>query len=44
MKAYILPEAVREALLQYFAQRPWGEADPAVRALLSLEEAPNDAE
>lgn len=39
---YFITEEVRDALLQYFAQRPWGEADPAVRALLSLEEVPEN--
>jgi len=38
-KAFILPADIRDALLQYLASRPWGEADPAMRALLSLKEA-----
>lgn len=41
---YILTAEIHGALLKYFAGRPWGEADPAVRALMSLKQsAPESA-
>jgi hypothetical protein len=34
----ILPAEMRDAILQYLATRPWGEANPIIQALASLSE------
>ena len=39
-KRLLLPMSVGQAILDYFTQRPYGEAKPFVDALLSLEELP----
>ena len=43
MKNYILPEDLREALMGYLRTRPYGEVVDGMKALESLEEAPESA-
>jgi hypothetical protein len=38
-KNYIMPAALRDALLSYLSSRPWAEVNEGVAALQSLEEA-----
>lgn len=47
MKTYLLPETVRDAVLNYLVQRPYAEVAQGVAALQRLEEVPasqNDRE
>jgi len=40
---YLIPAALRDALLSYLLSRPMGEVEPAVAALRQLQPAPLSA-
>lgn len=40
---YILPAAVRDAVLNYLGRRPYNEVASGMKALLDLEPLPTDA-